>query len=102
MRGNCRVGNVVYKCFASSTEKSKKHVYVGVAEVDCKQRYCNHTMSFRNQKHKSGTALSPFLWELKTPTRETPKLKWSALKVIRGYSNISKQCLSSLRKCLPN
>ena len=50
MNGNCRVENVVYKCVFYATEKPKEHVYIGVTEGDWKQRYHNHTMSFRNQK----------------------------------------------------
>ena len=57
-------------------------------------------MSFRNQKHKNGTALSAFLWELKKSRKETPKPTWLALKVVPGYLNISKRCLLSLNEKL--
>ena len=60
MNGNCRIENVVYKFVVSAAKKSKEHVHIGVAEGDWKQRYDNHTMSFRNQKHKRDTALSTF------------------------------------------
>ena len=91
MNQNCRVAeNAVYKCVVSTTEKSKEHVYIGVAEGYWKQCYYNHTMSFRNQKHKNDTALLTFLWELKKSTKETLKLTWPILKVVPGYSNISK------------
>ena len=52
--GKCKVEDVLYKCIVSGTEKSKEHVYIGLADY-------NHTMSFRNQKHKNDTALSTFL-----------------------------------------
>ena len=61
MNGNCRVENVVYKCVVSATEKSKEHVYIGVAEGDCKQRYYNYTMSFRNQKRKNDNPFNFFM-----------------------------------------
>ena len=50
MNGNCRVENIVYKCIVSAAEKSKEHVYIGVAEGDWKQRFQCHSevMSFRN------------------------------------------------------
>ena len=99
MNGNYRVENVVYKCIVSATEKSKEHVYIGIAEGDWKQCYCDHTMSFKNQK-QSDTALSTFLWEFKKLTKETPKLTWSVLKVVPGYSNISRRCLMCLNKKL--
>ena len=100
MNGNCRVENVVYKCVVSTTEESKEHVYIGVAEGDWKQRYYNHTMSFRNQKRKNDKALSTFLWKLKKSTKETTKLTWSVLKVVPAYSNISKRCLLCLNEKL--
>ena len=34
MNGNCRAENVVYKYVFSATEKSKEHVYIGVADGD--------------------------------------------------------------------
>ena len=70
MNGNCRVEKTVYKCVVSTTEKSTEHVYIGITEGDWKQRYYNHIMSFRNQKHKNDTALSIFSWELKKSTKE--------------------------------
>ena len=85
MNGNCRVENVVNKCVVSATEKSKEHVYISIAEGDCMQRYCNQTMSFRNQKRKNDTALLTFLWELKKLIKKTPKLTWSVLKVVSLY-----------------
>ena len=90
MNENYRLENVVYKCVVSATEKSKEHVYTGVAD------HYNHTMSSRNQKHKNEIALSTFLPELKISTKETPTLTWSVLKVVRvcpGYSGISKRFL---------
>ena len=94
MNKNCRFENVVNKCVVSATEKSKEHVYTGVAD------HYNHTMSFRNQKHKNDIALSTFLRELKKSTKETPKLTWSVLKVVPGYSGISKRFLLCLNENL--
>ena len=81
MNGNSKVEKVVYKCVVSTTAKTKEHVYVGVAEGNWKQRYNNHTMLFRNQRHKNDTALSTFLWELKKSPKESPSLIWPVLKV---------------------
>ena len=100
INGNCRVENVVHKCVVSATEKLKEQVYIGDAEGDWRQRYYNHTMSFKNQKRKNETALSTFLWELKKSVKETPKLTWSVLKVVSAYSNISKPCLLCLNEKL--
>ena len=74
-----------------SFRKVKGTCLHGVAEGDWKQSYYDHTISFRNLKHKNETALSTYLW--KKLAKETPKLKWSVLKVVPGFSNISKQYL---------
>ena len=52
MKGYCRVENVVYKLAVSTTEKSKEHDYIDVADSDWKQSYYNQALSFRNQRHK--------------------------------------------------
>ena len=45
--GKCRAENIVYKCIASVHGYPNK-VYLGTAEGDFKQRFCNHRMSFYN------------------------------------------------------
>ena len=63
----------------SPPQKSQRNMLtLGVAD------HYNHTMSFKNQKHKNDIALSTFLWELKISTKEAPKLTWSVLKVLPG------------------
>ena len=42
--GKCRAENIVYKCVASVHGYPNK-VYLGTAEGDFKQRFCNHRMS---------------------------------------------------------
>ena len=96
MNGNCLVENVVYKCTVSATSTTKQRAYLGVAEGQWKQRYYNHTKSFRNRGYKNETSLSSFLWDIKMKTNEIPKLSWSVLKIVPGYSNISKRCLLCL------
>ena len=77
-----------------------QRAYLGLAEGEWKQRYYNHTQSFRNARHKNDTALSSNLWELKKKTGKIPKLTWSILKIVPGHSNISKQCLLCLHEQL--
>ena len=59
-----------------------------------------HTQSFRNARHKNNTALSSYLWGLKTS--EIPKLIWSIRKIqtFQWYSDISKQCVLCLHEKL--
>ena len=36
------------------------------------------------------------MWHLKSVSTETPNLKWSVLRCVQPYSNISKKCLLRL------
>ena len=82
------------------TAVTKQRAYNGIGEGQWKQRYYNHTQSFRKARHNNDAALSSCLWELKKKTSEIPKLTWSILKTVPGYSNISKQCLLCLHENL--
>ena len=62
-------------------------------------RYYNHTQPFGNVRNNN-TALSNYSWGLKKETSEIPKLTWSILKIVQGYSNISKRCLLCLNEKL--
>ena len=63
-----------YKCLVSTTENSKVHIYIGVAEGDWKQHYCNNTKLFKNDRHKNDKALSIFLWKCKKSKKEVSKM----------------------------
>ena len=58
INGYCRIENVVCKYVFFTRKMSKEHVYIGVAEDDWKQHYYNHTIKFRNEKHKNDAVLS--------------------------------------------
>ena len=72
--------------------------YLGTAEWDFKKRYNNHTKS--ESKGKQETTLSKYIWEIKKVYNEMPALKWSIVKYVPSYSNISKKCLLCLYKKL--
>ena len=100
MNGNCLINNVIYKSTVSPTTTTKQRAYLGLAEGEWKQRYYNHTQSFRNAKQRNDTAHSSYLWELKKKISEIPKLTWSIVKIVPKYSNISKRCLLCLHEKL--
>ena len=49
-------------------------------------------MSFNNEGHSTDTTLSKYVWEIKERFKIMPSLKWSIIKSIPAYSNISKKC----------
>ena len=88
--GKCRAENNVYKCVASAHGYPNK-VYLGITEVDFKQRFYKHRMSFNNDDYSTNTTLSKYVWEKEKKLKITPSLKWSIIKFVPAYSNISKK-----------
>ena len=89
---NCRTKS---KCPANPDK-----VYLGTAEGDFKKRYHNHAKSFRNKRYTNDTSLSKYIWEIDEKHQENPSLKWSIVKRVAAYSNITKKCLFCLHKKL--
>ena len=97
LSGQCLAQNIVYKCIASTSMNPDK-TYLGTTEGDFKERYNNHTNSFRHKLYSKETALSKYIWEIKKEYNKMPTLKWSVVKSVPSYSGISKKCLSFLHE----
>ena len=91
MERNCQVNDVVYKC--DVTRSLAKKVYLGLAEGEWKNRFYNHKLSFKHKTYSNKTTLSSYMRHLKGFSSEIPNLKWSFLRCIPPYSNISKKSL---------
>ena len=61
-----------------------------------KSRFYNHKLSFKHKRYSNKTTLSSYMWYLESVSSETPNLKWSILRCVPPYSNISKKCLLCL------
>ena len=99
MDGKCRNENSIYKCIVSVPHQPDK-TYIGLAEGEWKTRYYNHKKSFKNRKYANETTLSKYVWETKDKSNETPTLKWSIVKSVSSYTNISKRCMLCLNEKL--
>ena len=53
--------------------------------------FYNHKISFKHKRHSNKTALSSYMWHLNSVSSETLNLKWSVLRCIPVYSNISEK-----------
>ena len=95
--GNCQKNDVSYKCIAP-TSANPDQVYLGTAARDFKKRYYNHNKSFIHRSYANKTTPSKYVWEIKDKYNEMPSLKWSVVKSVPGYSNISKRCLLCLHE----
>ena len=99
LNGNCKVQSVIYKCTVSATQTFKQRFYLEKTEGNWKQRLYIPRQSFKDKKHKNGTALSSYLWDLKENYNQIPKLTWSVVRFAPGYSNNSR-CLLCLQEKL--
>ena len=86
---NCNATNIIYQ--AEVTTPESKEPYIDLCETTFKERYRNHTCSFRNERNRNVTELSKHTWDLKD-RKLNYEIKWSKVKQARSYSNISKKC----------
>ena len=98
LNGSCEIKSVMYNCDVK-TESIPKKSYIGITEGPWKERHNTHQHSFRNEKRKNDTALSKYIWDVNSKN-ENPELKWSIIKKIPAYSNITKKCALCLHEKL--
>ena len=55
LEGKSRSEDIIYKCVVTATGHPRK-IYLGTAEGDFKQRYYNHTKSFRTRNYAKETS----------------------------------------------
>ena len=83
---------MIYKYTALTTFQPKK-AYLALKESDCeKQRYCNHSQSFRNENYSNSLTLSSYVWKIKKLKKETTTLMWEKIRTAAPYTNITNQC----------
>ena len=95
MEGNCPVNDVVDKCDVARPLPKKVYLELAEREREWKNCFYNHKLSFKYKTYSNKTTLSSCMWHLKTASSETPNLKWSVVRCVPPYSNISKKCLIS-------
>ena len=71
---------MIYTCAVLITFQHPK-LYLGLAEDEFKkQRYNNHTQSFRNENYSNSTTLSSNSWKIKKTKEETLTLVWEKIR----------------------
>ena len=90
VQGDCRKTSVVYQCDVTTPNTPKK-TYIGLTERELKARINEHNSTFKNKSQQNSTTLSTYIWELKE-NGLNPELKWSIIKQINSYNNITKTC----------
>ena len=94
--GKCRAENLVYKCDASVDEYSSKG-YLSTAEVDFPKSFYNHQILVNDKGYSTDTTHSKYVWEVKRNVKIMPSLKWSIIKSVPNYSNVSRKCQLCLK-----
>jgi hypothetical protein len=57
--------NIIYKATDTTNNTNDTKHYIGLTETTFKERYANHTSSFRHKKDSNKTELSKHIWKLK-------------------------------------
>ena len=96
LKGNCNVGNIVYQ--AEVVTPQSKETYIGLCDKRFKERYRNHTCSFRNERYKNVTELSKYIWSLKDRKINYEIKSCWKVRQARSYSHINKKCNLCLRE----
>ena len=99
LNGNCMRTEVIYKATAATTINPEK-TYIGITEGPWKYRHSVHKCSFRNKEYKARTALADYVWKMKENHGEMPVVKWTVIKNMPAYNNISRRCLLCLQEKL--
>ena len=88
----CQTTNIIYNAQITSTNNEiSPKLYIGLTESIFKQRYNNHTNSFRHKKYETSTELSKHIWEHKD-RNEAYEVKWSISNQAAAYTNETKRC----------
>ena len=65
--------------------------YIGMTTNPFKERYRNHTKSFKDKKYANETELSKYIWELKEKKRVFT-IMWEILKRAAAYTIRARRC----------
>ena len=71
----CMTNNIIYKATVTTNNTNDTKHYIGMTATTFKERYANHTSSFRHKKDSNKTELSKHIWKLKENNQDYT-IKW--------------------------
>ena len=89
LNGECLAASIVYQ--AEVTTQNQTHTYIGMTGGPFKQRFYNHTKSFKHKTHENETELAKHIWELKEK-KQNFSITWSILRRSNTMQTASGQC----------
>ena len=87
----CLSGYLMYNTLVDRLDASKTKYSDGTCEKNFKERYNNHTASFRNQNKEKSTVLPKYIWKLKDNNMQH-NLKWCIASKAHPYVCGSSKC----------
>ena len=98
---SCRTKNVIYN--ATITHDNKTAEYIGCTTTEFKERFRNHTKSFKHQKYSHETTLSTYAWahNLNPTPNVTFKIEKKCTTYKPGQNNCD-LCLSEKQYIVKN
>ena len=95
LEGKCLTPHLIYQADVTNNIDDEYKFYYGLTETTFKERYNNHTKSFRHFRYETETELSKYIWKL-TQENKIPTIKWKIIQIV--YSkvklNFCKLCLT--------
>ncbi len=89
LNGRCQHKALIYE--ATITSGDVKKTYIGLSGGNFKERFNNHTKSFKNEKYKKETELSKYVWDLKN-RKVNYCITWRIVKSSNTQRRQSGQC----------
>ena len=95
LNNKCKTTRLVYQADVTNNVDDEYKYYLGLTDTTFKERFNNHTKSFRNEFYRTNTELSKYIWLLKD-NEKVPTIKWKIVKLVYGKttSSICKLCLT--------
>ena len=83
--------SLVYKAAVSQTSSQINKYYYGTCEKTFKERYNNHTATFRNKGKQKSTELSKHIWDLNKNSMQH-QISWNIASRARHYYSYTRKC----------
>ena len=83
-------GHLVYNASVDRLDTNETKHYYGTCEKNFKERYNNHTASFRNKNNEKSSKISKYIWELDNNIQHN--LKWCIAPKARPYVCGRRKC----------
>ena len=89
LNGKCQKTDIIHR--ADVTSNGDEKIYIGSTGTSFKTRYTQHKASLTHKDHSNQTTLSTYCWQEKAKGN-SPSIKWSIVKEIRGRYNRKNGC----------